>query len=72
MLSLQFQEKALAEYEAKMKGLETEVKESVRACFKACFPSEAEDKPERPCEASKSLCPQEPLVNKADTQESRL
>ncbi|XP_051000336.1 1-phosphatidylinositol 4,5-bisphosphate phosphodiesterase beta-2 [Acomys russatus] len=72
VMEKQFQEKALAEYEAKMKDLETEVKESVRACFKACFPSEAEDKPERPCEASKVLCPQEPLVSKADTQESRL
>lgn len=55
-----------------MKGLETEVKESVRACFKACFPSKTEDKPERACEASKELCAQEPLTNKADTQESRL
>ncbi|XP_032759819.1 1-phosphatidylinositol 4,5-bisphosphate phosphodiesterase beta-2 [Rattus rattus] len=68
----QFQEKALAEYEAKMKGLEAEVKESVRACFKACFPTEAEEKPEGPCEASEESCPQEPLVNKTDTQESRL
>ncbi|KAL6042944.1 hypothetical protein STEG23_014805 [Scotinomys teguina] len=71
-LEKQFQEKALAEYEARMKGLETEVKESVRACFKACFPSETEDKPEGACEASKELCPQEPVMNKADTQESRL
>ncbi|XP_057637410.1 1-phosphatidylinositol 4,5-bisphosphate phosphodiesterase beta-2 isoform X3 [Chionomys nivalis] len=71
-LEKQFQEKALAEYEARMKGLETEVKESVRACFKACFPSETEDQPERACEASKELCPQEPLTNNADTQESRL
>lgn len=71
-LEKQFQEKALAEYEARMKGLETEVKESVRACFKACFPSKTEDKPERACEASKELCAQEPLTNKADTQESRL
>lgn len=68
----QFQEKALAEYEAKMKGLEAEVKESMRACFKVCFPTEAEEKPERPCEASEESCPQEPLVNKTDTQESRL
>lgn len=68
----QFQEKALAEYEAKMKGLEAEVKESVRAYFKDCFPTEAEDKPERSCEASEESCPQEPLVSKADTQESRL
>ncbi|CAO2579368.1 1-phosphatidylinositol 4,5-bisphosphate phosphodiesterase beta-2 [Lemmus lemmus] len=71
-LEKQFQEKALAEYEARMKGLETEVKESVRACFKACFHSETEDKPDRACEASKELCSQEPLMNKADTQESRL
>nr|XP_048315523.1 1-phosphatidylinositol 4,5-bisphosphate phosphodiesterase beta-2 isoform X2 [Myodes glareolus] len=71
-LEKQFQEKALAEYEARMKGLETEVKESVRACFKACFPSETEHQPQRACEASKELCPQEPLTNKADTQESRL
>lgn len=55
-----------------MKGLEAEVKESVRAYFKACSPAEAEDKPERPCETSEESCPQEPLVNKADTQESRL
>ncbi|XP_028743915.1 1-phosphatidylinositol 4,5-bisphosphate phosphodiesterase beta-2 [Peromyscus leucopus] len=71
-LEKQFQEKALAEYEARMKGLETEVKESVKACFKACFPSETEDRPEGACEASKESCPQEPLMNKADTQESRL
>lgn len=69
---LQFQEKALAEYEAKMKGLEAEVKESVQAYFKVCFPAEAEDKPERFCETSEESCPQEPLVSKADTQESRL
>lgn len=68
----QFQENALAEYEAKMKGLEAEVKESVRAYLKVCFPTEAEEKPERPCEASEESCPQEPLVNKTDTQESRL
>nr|XP_034351118.1 1-phosphatidylinositol 4,5-bisphosphate phosphodiesterase beta-2 isoform X2 [Arvicanthis niloticus] len=68
----QFQEKALAEYEAKMKGLEAEVKESVRAYFNVCFPTEAEYKPERPCAASEESCPQEPLVNKADIQESRL
>jgi phosphatidylinositol phospholipase C beta len=55
-----------------MKGLEAEVKESVRAYFKDCFPTEAEDKPERSCEASEESCPQEPLVSKADTQESRL
>ncbi|XP_028623017.1 1-phosphatidylinositol 4,5-bisphosphate phosphodiesterase beta-2 isoform X4 [Grammomys surdaster] len=68
----QFQEKALAEYEAKMKGLEAEVKESVRAYFKVGFPAEAEDKPEKPCAASEESCPEEPLVNKADIQESRL
>lgn len=72
LMPLQFQKKALDEYEARMKGLETEVKESVRACFKACFPSETEDKPQRACEASKELCPQEPPMDKADTQESRL
>lgn len=55
-----------------MKGLEAEVKESVRVCFKACFTSETEDKPESPWEASKALCPQELLENKADIQESRL
>lgn len=55
-----------------MKGLEAEVKESVRAYFKVCFPAEAENRPERLCEASEESCPQEPLVDRADTQESRL
>ncbi|XP_063495159.1 1-phosphatidylinositol 4,5-bisphosphate phosphodiesterase beta-2 isoform X8 [Symphalangus syndactylus] len=68
----QFQKEALAEYEARMKGLEAEVKESVRACLRTCFPSEAKDKPERVCECPPELCEQDPLVAKADTQESRL
>lgn len=72
MLSPQFQQEALAEYEARMKGLEAEVKESVRAYLRACIPSEAEDKPERACEASKEPCGQNPLSTMADTQESRL
>ncbi|XP_005381286.1 PREDICTED: 1-phosphatidylinositol 4,5-bisphosphate phosphodiesterase beta-2 isoform X2 [Chinchilla lanigera] len=63
----QFQQEVLAEYEAKMKGLEAEVKEAVRACF----PSEAEDKAERPGEASREPCEQELLTNKEDTEESR-
>nr|XP_020042309.1 1-phosphatidylinositol 4,5-bisphosphate phosphodiesterase beta-2 [Castor canadensis] len=67
-----FQQEALAEYEARMEGLEAEVKESVRACLKGCFPSETEDKPERALEASKEPCEQDPLTDKADTQESRL
>ncbi|KAF7464016.1 1-phosphatidylinositol 4,5-bisphosphate phosphodiesterase beta-2 isoform X1 [Marmota monax] len=67
-----FQQEALAEYEARMKGLEAEVKESVRACLRACVPSEAEDKPERVCEASKEPCGQDPLTTMADIQESRL
>lgn len=62
----------MAEYEARMKGLEAEVKESVRAYLRACIPSEAEDKPERACEASKEPCGQNPLSTMADTQESRL
>ncbi|XP_024088255.2 1-phosphatidylinositol 4,5-bisphosphate phosphodiesterase beta-2 isoform X1 [Pongo abelii] len=68
----QFQKEALAEYEARMKGLEAEVKESVRACLRTCFPSEAKDKPERACECPPELCEQDPLVAKADAQESRL
>ncbi|XP_047396996.1 1-phosphatidylinositol 4,5-bisphosphate phosphodiesterase beta-2 isoform X2 [Sciurus carolinensis] len=67
-----FQQEALAEYEARMKGLEAEVKESVRACLRACIPSEAEDKSERACEASKEPCDQNPLTTMEDTQESRL
>uniref|UniRef100_A0A8C8Z7V5 1-phosphatidylinositol 4,5-bisphosphate phosphodiesterase n=1 Tax=Prolemur simus TaxID=1328070 RepID=A0A8C8Z7V5_PROSS len=68
----QFQQEALAEYEARMKGLEAEVKESVRACLRTCFPSEAEDKPEKACEASGELCEQQPLTAKANVQDSRL
>lgn len=68
MLSLQFQQEALTEYEARMKVLEGEVKESVRACF----PSEAKDKPERPSGASRELCEQDPLTANTDAQESRL
>ncbi|XP_077736732.1 1-phosphatidylinositol 4,5-bisphosphate phosphodiesterase beta-2 isoform X3 [Canis aureus] len=60
----QFQQEALAEYEARMKGLEAEVKESVRACLRGCFPSEAKDMPERPCEAFRELCEQDPLAAK--------
>uniref|UniRef100_A0A8C6QG01 1-phosphatidylinositol 4,5-bisphosphate phosphodiesterase n=1 Tax=Nannospalax galili TaxID=1026970 RepID=A0A8C6QG01_NANGA len=68
----QFQQEALAEYEARMKGLETEVKESVKACFRTCFPSEVQDKSDRTCDTSRELCWQDPLTDKADTQESRL
>ncbi|XP_011890423.1 PREDICTED: 1-phosphatidylinositol 4,5-bisphosphate phosphodiesterase beta-2 [Cercocebus atys] len=68
----QFQKEALAEYEARMKGLEAEVKESVRACFRTCFPSETKDKPERDCECPPELCEQDPVVAKTDVQESRL
>ncbi|KAL2790373.1 1-phosphatidylinositol 4,5-bisphosphate phosphodiesterase beta-2 isoform 2 [Daubentonia madagascariensis] len=68
----QFQQEALAEYEARMKGLEAEVKESVRACLRTCFSSEAKDKPERACEALGELCEQHPLPAKADVQDSRL
>lgn len=66
MLSPQFQQEALTEYEARMKGLEAEVKESVKTCLRACFPSEAEDKPESPCGASGELCEQDPLKAKGD------
>uniref|UniRef100_A0A8C4PR20 1-phosphatidylinositol 4,5-bisphosphate phosphodiesterase n=1 Tax=Equus asinus asinus TaxID=83772 RepID=A0A8C4PR20_EQUAS len=72
LLSPQFQQEALAEYETRMKGLEAKMKESVRGCLRACFPSEAEDKPERPCGASGELCEQDPLTTEADTEESRL
>ncbi|MXQ88631.1 hypothetical protein E5288_WYG003786 [Bos mutus] len=68
----QFQQEAMAEYEAKMKGLEMEVKESVRTCLRACFPSEEEDKPERPCVVSRELCEQDTLTEQAETQESHL
>lgn len=72
MLSPQLQQEVLAEYEARMKGLETEVKESVRTCLRTYFPAEAEDKPERSCEASRELCEQDSLTVNADTQESCL
>uniref|UniRef100_A0A452DUY7 1-phosphatidylinositol 4,5-bisphosphate phosphodiesterase n=1 Tax=Capra hircus TaxID=9925 RepID=A0A452DUY7_CAPHI len=68
----QFQQEAMAEYEVKMKGLEMEVKESVRTCLRACFPSEEEDKPERPCVVSRELCEQDILTEQAETQESHL
>ncbi|XP_058397204.1 1-phosphatidylinositol 4,5-bisphosphate phosphodiesterase beta-2 isoform X2 [Diceros bicornis minor] len=68
----QFQQEALAEYETRMKGLEAEVKESVKGCLRACFPSEAEDKPERACEASRELCEQDPLTAKAGAKDSQL
>ncbi|XP_075860357.1 1-phosphatidylinositol 4,5-bisphosphate phosphodiesterase beta-2 isoform X1 [Microcebus murinus] len=71
-LEKQFQQEALAEYEARMKGLEAEVKESVRACLRTCFPSEAEDKPERACGASGEPCEQHSPTAKADVQDSRL
>ncbi|XP_059560905.1 1-phosphatidylinositol 4,5-bisphosphate phosphodiesterase beta-2 [Myotis daubentonii] len=71
-LEKQLQQEVLAEYEARMKGLETEVKESVRTCLRAYFPAEAEDKPERSCEASRELCEQDSLTVNADTQESCL
>ncbi|KAK1338921.1 hypothetical protein QTO34_019589 [Cnephaeus nilssonii] len=68
----QLQQEVLAEYEARMKGLETEVKESLRTCLRTYFPPEAEDKPERSCEASRELCEQDSLTASADTQESCL
>lgn len=68
----QFQQEAMAEYEVKMKGLEMEVKESVRTCLRACFSSEEEDKPERPCVVSRELCEQDTLTEQAETQESHL
>ncbi|KAJ8776845.1 hypothetical protein J1605_015022 [Eschrichtius robustus] len=68
----QFQQEALAEYEAKMKGLEVEVKESVRTCLRACLPSAEEDKPERTYRVSKGLCEQDALTEKTDAQESLL
>ncbi|XP_059952572.1 1-phosphatidylinositol 4,5-bisphosphate phosphodiesterase beta-2 isoform X2 [Mesoplodon densirostris] len=68
----QFQQEALAEYEAKMKGLEVEVKESVRTCLRACLPSAEEDKPERPCRVSRELCEQDALTENTDAQESLL
>ncbi|XP_064148267.1 1-phosphatidylinositol 4,5-bisphosphate phosphodiesterase beta-2 isoform X3 [Loxodonta africana] len=71
-LEKQFQQEALAEYEARMKGLEAEVKESVRACLRTCFPSEAEDRSERPCGATMEPSEEDPLTAGADTQECRL
>ncbi|XP_066885059.1 1-phosphatidylinositol 4,5-bisphosphate phosphodiesterase beta-2 isoform X1 [Kogia breviceps] len=68
----QFQQEVLEEYEAKMKGLEVEVKESVRTCLRACLPSVEEDKPERPCRVSRELCEQDALTEKTDAQESLL
>ncbi|XP_045865366.1 1-phosphatidylinositol 4,5-bisphosphate phosphodiesterase beta-2 isoform X2 [Meles meles] len=68
----QFQQEVLAEYEVRMKGLEAEVKESVKACLRNCLPSEAKDRPERPCEAFRELCDQDPLTAKAGAEESRL
>ncbi|XP_047594344.1 1-phosphatidylinositol 4,5-bisphosphate phosphodiesterase beta-2 isoform X4 [Lutra lutra] len=68
----QFQQEVLAEYEVRMKGLEAEVKESVKACLRNCLPSEAKDKPERPYEAFRELCDQDPLAAKAGAEESRL
>ncbi|KAM6203151.1 1-phosphatidylinositol 4,5-bisphosphate phosphodiesterase beta-2 [Rhynchocyon petersi] len=67
-----FHQEALAEYEVKMKGLEAEVKESVRACFRACFPSEAEDRPELPCGANVEPSEKDPLPARPDAQETRL
>ncbi|KAM4828974.1 1-phosphatidylinositol 4,5-bisphosphate phosphodiesterase beta-2 [Thomomys bottae] len=69
----QFQLEALAQYEARMKGLEVEAKESVRACLKVSFPwaaaaAAATDKPE----ASMERGLQDTPTDKADTQESRL
>ncbi|XP_059228489.1 1-phosphatidylinositol 4,5-bisphosphate phosphodiesterase beta-2 isoform X1 [Mustela nigripes] len=68
----QFQQEVLAEYKVRMKGLEAEVKESVKACLRNCLPSEAKDKPERPYEAFRELCDQDPLTAKAGAEESRL
>ncbi|XP_004687621.1 PREDICTED: 1-phosphatidylinositol 4,5-bisphosphate phosphodiesterase beta-2 isoform X1 [Condylura cristata] len=64
----QLQQEALAEYEARMKGLEAEVKESLRICF----PLETEDKPERLFGASRESCGQDPLMAKEETLESHL
>lgn len=72
VLSPQFQQEALEEYKARMKGLEAEVKESVRICLRACFPSEAEDKTDRPCGVYRKLCQQDSLTASADAQESCL
>uniref|UniRef100_G1SR80 1-phosphatidylinositol 4,5-bisphosphate phosphodiesterase n=1 Tax=Oryctolagus cuniculus TaxID=9986 RepID=G1SR80_RABIT len=56
----QFQQEALAEYEAKMKGLEAEVKELVRTC------PEAGDQP------GKEPSDRDPLPATEDAEESRL
>lgn len=64
----QFQQEVLAEFEAKMTGLEAEVKESLRVCF----PSEAEDKPWEPIGVLGGSCEQELLTAKTEAQESRL
>ncbi|XP_062060726.1 1-phosphatidylinositol 4,5-bisphosphate phosphodiesterase beta-2 isoform X2 [Lepus europaeus] len=58
----QFQQEALAEYEAKMKGLEAEVKELVRTC---ALP-EAGDQP------GKEPSDRDPLPATEDAEESRL
>ncbi|XP_076983558.1 1-phosphatidylinositol 4,5-bisphosphate phosphodiesterase beta-2 isoform X2 [Tamandua tetradactyla] len=68
----QFRQEALAVYEGKMKGLEAEVKESVRTCLGACFPSDEEERSEKPWETSGVLCEEDPLTAAADTQESHL
>ncbi|XP_036911980.1 1-phosphatidylinositol 4,5-bisphosphate phosphodiesterase beta-2 [Sturnira hondurensis] len=68
----QFQQEALAEYKARIKGLEAEVKESVRTCLRACFPSEAHDNLERSCEASREPSGPDLLKATEDTQESFL
>ncbi|XP_058149896.1 1-phosphatidylinositol 4,5-bisphosphate phosphodiesterase beta-2 isoform X2 [Dasypus novemcinctus] len=60
-LEKQFRQEALAAYEDRMKGLEAEVKESVRACLRACFPSEAEERSE-----------EDPPIAAVDAQESHL
>lgn len=71
-LSPQFQQEALEEYKARMKGLEAEVKESARMCLRVCFPSEAEDKTDRPCGVYRKLCEQDSLTGNADAQDSCL
>ncbi|XP_075386861.1 1-phosphatidylinositol 4,5-bisphosphate phosphodiesterase beta-2 isoform X2 [Tenrec ecaudatus] len=69
----QFQEEALAEYEVRRKGLELEVKESIRACLRACLASEADDSDgaARPCGAAAEPS-EKPLTVQIDAQESRL
>ncbi|XP_055989582.1 1-phosphatidylinositol 4,5-bisphosphate phosphodiesterase beta-2 [Sorex fumeus] len=63
----QFQKEALAEYTARMAGLEAEVKESLRTCF----PSEAGGQPCRPQGTSLELMEQDLPSAEADSQESR-